>query len=118
VLRDVTHRVEQRAHVGPVAMRDRNSPHVGERHAEVSAVPQKERALRPGVEKQLVATVARGGGQDKGQTTLGAAERDAARTRQEEEQISPGAISQIRASAIPGWPANPSTSTSAHPRRS
>ncbi len=32
-----------------------------------------------------------------------------ARTRQEEAQISPGAINQMRASAIPGWPANPST---------
>jgi hypothetical protein len=25
------------------------------------------------------------------------------------EQISPGAINQMRASAIPGWPVNPST---------
>ena len=28
---------------------------------------------------------------------------------QEEEQMSPGAINQMRASAIPGWPARPST---------
>src|SRR4029453_1868617 len=71
----VVERIEQRAHVIPVPMRDGDGLHVCERHPDVLAVSEKERSLRASIEQQLVVTIANVRGQNERQTELGTTQR-------------------------------------------
>jgi hypothetical protein len=73
--RDAIERVQQAAHVIPVAVRDRHGLDLGEGHPEIAAVPHEERTLGAGVEQQRVAAMADVRGQDEGQAELRAAQR-------------------------------------------
>ena len=75
VLRDVVKRVQQRPHMIPVPVRESDSLHIGQGHAHILAISEKEWPLGPGIEQQFIVLLASIGSQDERQTELRAAQR-------------------------------------------